>query len=333
MTQSSAAVHRAAANENPFPPLPAVLDAVADAASRVNRYPSVYPDALAEAIAKHHGVPVEHVAVGAGGAGLIQQMLHLVGKSKGEALCAWRSFEGYPLIAEGMRVPIRTVPLRGHDHDLDAMAKAVKRKTKIVFICNPNNPTGTAVRHDDMVRFLQRVPGRVFVVLDEVYRDFATDPSTADGLKLYQDFPNLVTLRSFSKTHGLAGLRVGYAVGSPGPIAGLRSVTMPFSVTEAASAAALAALAADEVGQRRDAIAAERQRVTEALRAAGIDVPRSEGNFVWLPLGAATDEFAKACEAEGLSVHAWPGEGARVTTVLPDGNDLLIKIATGRRWS
>lgn len=334
MSEQHTAVHRASANESPHPPPRAVLDAVADASSRINRYPEVYPNALARAVAEHHGVPVDHVAVGAGAAGLIQQMLHLVSRGKGEALFAWRSFEGYPLIAEGMGVPVRRVPLRGHAHDLDAMARAVRRKTKLVFLCSPNNPTGTAVRHDELERFLGRVPRRVFVVLDEVYREFATDPDTADGLRSYPNHPNLVVLRSFSKAYGLAGLRVGYAVGQPGPIAGLRAVTMPFVIPETAQAAAIAALAsAPQYATRRAAVTAERGRVAEGLRAAGIPVPPSEGNFVWLPLGVRTADFEAACRAEGLQVHAFSGEGVRVTVGLPESNDLLLKVATSRAWS
>ncbi|SCG54194.1 histidinol-phosphate transaminase [Micromonospora halophytica] len=323
-------IHRAAANESPYPPPRAVLDAVAAASTRINRYPEAYPTALAEAIAAHHGVPVDHVAVGAGGAGLIQQMLHLVarGRRRGEALFAWRSFEGYPLIAEGMGVPVRRVPLRGHHHDLDAMAKAVRRRTKLIFLCSPNNPTGTAIGQADLDRFLDRVPRRVFVVLDEVYRDFATDPATADGLASLPRHPNLVVLRSFSKSYGLAGLRVGYAIGHPGPVAGLRAVTMPFLVPEVAQAAAIAALAAEpEYAARRRALAAERERVTRALVAAGMPVPPSEGNFVWLPLGERSAGFAAACAAQGLLVHGFPGEGVRVTIGTPQSNDLLLQVA------
>ncbi|SCF00058.1 histidinol phosphate aminotransferase apoenzyme [Micromonospora viridifaciens] len=324
-------IHRAAANESPYPPPQAVRDAVAAASTRINRYPEVYPTELARAIAAHHGVPVEQVAVGAGGAGLIQQMLHLVarGRRRGEVLFAWRSFEGYPLIAEGMGVPVRRIPLRGHAHDLDAMARAVRRRTKLIFLGSPNNPTGTAIRQDELDRFLARVPRRVFVVLDEVYRDYATDPATADGLATLAGHPNLVVLRSFSKSYGLAGLRVGYAIGHPGPIAGLRGVTMPFLVPEVAQAAAIAALAVEpEYAARRRAIAAERDRVTRALRAAGIPVPDSEGNFVWLPLGERTAAFEATCRAEGLLVHAFPGEGARVSIGLPESNDLLLKVAS-----
>ncbi|MGB2570904.1 histidinol-phosphate transaminase [Micromonospora citrea] len=323
-------IHRAAANESPYPPPRAVLDAVTAAATRVNRYPEVYPTALAEAIAAHHGVPVDHVAVGAGGAGLIQQMLHLVarGRRRGEALFAWRSFEGYPLIAEGMGVPVRRVPLRGHHHDLDAMAKAVRRRTKLIFLCSPNNPTGTAIGQADLDRFLDRVPRRVFVVLDEVYRDFATDPATADGLTTLPRHPNLVVLRSFSKSYGLAGLRVGYAIGHPGPVAGLRAVTMPFLVPEVAQVAAIAALAAEpEYAARRRALAAERERITRALVATGMPVPPSEGNFIWLPLGERSAGFGAACAAQGLMVHTFPGEGVRVTIGTPESNDLLLQVA------
>ncbi|MGA8112281.1 MAG: histidinol-phosphate transaminase [Actinocatenispora sp.] len=329
-----ATVHQADANENPYPPPPAVVDAIVRAAGNANRYPEVYPQALADAIAAHHGVPAEHVTVGAGGAGLIQQMLHLVAKAKGEALFAWRSFEGYPLIAQGMGVPVRQVPLRDHRHDLDAMLKAVRRKTKLIFVCNPNNPTGAGIREDELVRFLDRVSPRVFVVIDEVYREFGTDPATADGLRLYPRYPNVVVLRSFSKAYGLAGMRVGYAVGQQGPIGGLRGVTMPFLVSRPALEAAMAALGESALYEEQyKLIAAERDRVTTELRKGGLEVPDSEGNFVWLPLGAKSADFAAAVKAEGMAVHAFDGEGVRVTIGLPDSNDTLIRVATDGRFA
>ncbi len=327
-------VHRADANESPFPPPPSVLAAMRQAVGTANRYPEVYPQVLVDAIAKHHGIPAEHVTVGAGASGLIQQMLHLVGRSRGEAVFAWRSFEGYPLIAEGMRIPVRRVPLDGHRHDLPAMARAARRRrSKLVFICNPNNPTGTSVGEDELVHFLDQVPPRVFVVLDEVYREFCTDPASADGLRLYQRYPNVVVLRSFSKAYGLAGLRIGYAIGQPGPIAGLRAVTMPFLVPQVAQEAAIAALdAADSFAEQHRAIAAERDRVVRELRAAGLEAPDSAGNFVWLPLGAGSSAFAVAAEAAGLLVHSFDGEGVRVTIGLPDSNDVLVRVASAGTW-
>ncbi|MGQ0842355.1 histidinol-phosphate transaminase [Actinokineospora sp.] len=332
MTSHRIAAHRASANESPYAPPAAVIEAMAAAAARVNRYPTVYPDALAEAIAAHHGIPADQVAVGAGGAGLIQQMLHLTARGKGEAVIAWRSFEGYPLLADAMGVPVRRVPLRADTHDLDAMARAVRRRTKLVFICNPNNPTGTTVTHADLIAFLARVPRRVFVVLDEVYRDFATDPAAADGLRLYRDHPNVVVLRSFSKAYGLANLRVGYAIGQAGPISALRAVTMPFLVSDVAAAAAAAALATEaEFAAQRARIVRERERVASGLRATGLAVPAPQGNFVWLPLGPSTADFEAACLARGLHVHAFPGEGARITIGLPESNDLLLEIARGHR--
>ncbi|MGW7410006.1 aminotransferase class I/II-fold pyridoxal phosphate-dependent enzyme [Streptomyces sp. NPDC054833] len=214
---------------------------------------------------------------------------------------------------------MRRIALRGHQHDLDAMARAVRRGTKIIFVCSPNNPTGVDAQPC-------AASG-----LDEVYRDFATDPATADGLRIYRDPPNLVVLRSFSKSYGLAGLRIGYAVGQPGPIAGLRAVTMPFLVPAVATAAAVAAMDAErEFAARRERIVQERARVTTSLREAGIAVPSSEGSFVWLPLGAATAPFTRACEAEGLRVHAFDDEGVRVTIGTCDTNDLLLRVVASR---
>ncbi|QSB13986.1 aminotransferase class I/II-fold pyridoxal phosphate-dependent enzyme [Natronosporangium hydrolyticum] len=321
---------RASANENPFPPPPSVLTAIREASGTINRYPEAYPDTLAAAIAAHHGVTEAQVAVGAGGAGLIQQMLHLTKQARGEIVIGWRSFEGYPLIANAMKVPVRRVPLRGAEQDLLATAKAVRRRSRVVFVCNPNNPTGTPVSEADVNRLLGRVSRRTFVVLDEVYRDFTTEPGAADGIELLRSgrYPNLIVLRSFSKAYGLADLRLGYALGPPGPIAALRGVTMPFLVSTVSQRAALAALAAEpEYQQQRATIAAERDRVAAQLRRAGYSVPNCQGNFVWLPLADQAADFGAACAEAGMQVHAFDGDGVRVSIGDQASNEVLLRVA------
>jgi len=211
------------------------------------------------------------------------------------------------------------------------MAERITGKTRLIFVCNPNNPTGTAVGRDEVVRFLRAVPADVVVALDEAYREFVTDPDVPDGLTLLAEFPNLVVLRTFSKAYGLAGLRVGYAIaGDPAVAAALRQTQVPFAVTSIAQAAALASLepaAEKELLERVAAIAAERDRVLAGLRQLGYDVPPSQANFVWLPLGDATVDWAAGCEQRKVIVRPFAGAGARVTIGTPEENDRFLAAA------
>jgi histidinol-phosphate aminotransferase len=204
-----------------------------------------------------------------------------------------------------------------------------------VFVCNPNNPTGTAVRRDELVAFLRRVPEHVVVALDEAYREFVTDPDVPDGLTLLDEHPNLVVLRTFSKAYGLAGLRVGYAIAAdPALAAALRQTQVPFSVSSIAQQAALASLEPEAEKQLLDRvgdIVAERSRVYDALREQGYDVPPSQANFVWLPLGAATTDWAGACERELVIVRPFAGDGVRVTIGDLAENDRLLAAASAFR--
>ena len=321
-----------ASNETPYPPLPSVLARIGEAAADVNRYPDNASVALTEALAAKYGVDVERVRVGCGSVSLCTQLVQAVADADEEVVYAWRSFEAYPIIAAVSGASSIQVPLTDrHVHDLTAMAERITGKTRLIFVCNPNNPTGTAVGRDELVRFLRAVPPDVVVALDEAYREFVTDPDVPDGLTLLTEFPNLVVLRTFSKAYGLAGLRVGYAIaGDPAVAAALRQTQVPFAVTSIAQAAALASLepeAEKELLERVAAIAGERERVLGALRELGYDVPLSQANFVWLPLGDATTGWAAGCEERKVIVRAFAGSGVRVTIGTPEENDRLLSAA------
>jgi histidinol-phosphate aminotransferase len=320
-----------ASNETPYPPLPYVVERITDAAGVINRYPDSNSIAVVEALAAKLGVGAEHVAVGCGSVSLCTQLVQAAADADDEVLYAWRSFEAYPIITAVSGASSVQVPLHDHVHDLPAMTASVSGKTRVVFVCNPNNPTGTAVRRDALLEFLRSVPEDVVVALDEAYREFVRDPDVPDGLTLLDAHPNLVVLRTFSKAYGLAGLRVGYAVAAdPAVAAALRQTQVPFAVSSVAQAAALASLEPDaekQLLERVDELVAERERVGPALVAMGYDIPPSEANFVWFPMGERTLEWAAGCEERGVIVRPFAGSGARVTIGTHEENERLLAAA------
>lgn len=320
-------------NENPYPPLPSVLRVVEDAASHMNRYPDMFATGLVAAIAEHVGVPADHVATGTGSVGVLGQILQATCADGDEVVYAWRSFEAYPIVvgisgARAVQVPL-TPDAR---HDLDAMAAAVTDRTRLVLVCTPNNPTGPAVHGEELEAFLDKIPSDVLVVIDEAYREFVRDAKAADAIAAYRDRPNVAVLRTFSKAYGLAGLRVGYAIAHPAVADALRKTAVPFGVSGLAQDAAIASLQAErELLERVEALVGERERVVAALRGQGWDVPDTQANFVWLQLGEATADFAAACEAVGLSVRPFAGDGARCTVAETEANDRLIEVCAAFR--
>ncbi|ARQ69707.1 histidinol-phosphate transaminase [Streptomyces marincola] len=319
-------------NENPYPPLPGVLEEAVAAAGSLNRYPDMAASALLDGLAAHFGVPAAHLAVGTGSVGVAQQLLQATAGPGDEVMYAWRSFEAYPIITRiSGAVPVE-VPLTADEgHDLPAMADAITPRTRLIFLCNPNNPTGTALGRAALEAFLDRVPPDVLVVLDEAYREFVRDPEVPDGLDVYRDRPNVCVLRTFSKAYGLAGLRVGFAVAHEPVAAALRKTAVPFGVSQIAQDAALASLRAEpELLKRVDALVGERTRVADGLAAQGWRVPVSQANFVWLRLGERTAAFAAACEEAGVMVRPFAGEGVRITVGEPEANDILL--ATSARF-
>ncbi|WP_030559754.1 histidinol-phosphate transaminase [Streptomyces aureocirculatus] len=321
--------YKLSSNENPYPPLPGVMESVLATAGSFNRYPDMACTGLMSELADHFGVPVSHLATGTGSVGVAQQLVQATAGPGDEVIYAWRSFEAYPIItqvsgATSIRVPLTT----GEVHDLDAMAAAITDRTRLIFVCNPNNPTGTVVRRAELERFLDRVPGDVLVVLDEAYREFIRDPEVPDGLEIYRDRPNVCVLRTFSKAYGLAGLRVGFAVGHEPVAAALRKTAVPFGVSQLAQDAAVASLRAeDELMERVGALVGERTRVVDALRAQGWTVPETQANFVWLRLDDRTVDFAAACEKAGVVVRPFAGEGARITIGETEANDIFLQAA------
>jgi histidinol-phosphate aminotransferase len=320
-----------ASNETPYPPLPHVVRRITEVAGVANRYPDNASTALTDALAAKVGVAPGRVAVGCGSVSLCTQLVQAVADADDEVIYAWRSFEAYPIITAISGASAVPIPLRDHVHDLDAMAESITGKTRLIFLCNPNNPTATAVRRDELVAFLRRVPEDVVVALDEAYREFVSDPAVPDGLTLLNEHPNVVVLRTFSKAYGLAGLRVGYAVAADAALTGaLRQTQVPFAVTSVDQEAALACLepaAEAELMGRVAEIVAERGRVCAALAAMGYHVPPSQANFVWFPLGDATSAWAAGCEERGVIVRAFAGHGVRVTIGSAEENDRFLAAA------
>ncbi|SFP02541.1 MULTISPECIES: histidinol-phosphate transaminase [Actinomadura] len=315
-------------NESPHGPLPSVVDAIGEAARNVNRYPDNNATALTEAIAEFCGVPADHVAVGCGSVGMTQMLLEAVAEPGAEVVYAWRSFEAYPLLVSLSGATGVQVALRDETHDLPAMAGAITDRTRLIFLCNPNNPTGTIVRRAEIEAFLDRVPADCLVVLDEAYREYVRDDEVPDGLALYGDRPNLAILRTFSKAYGLAGLRIGFLVAHPEVAGAIRKTFLPFSVNSVAQAAGIASLrATGELLERVEGTVKERDRVRDALLADGWTVPPTEANFVWLRLGDRTMDFSAACDAQGVSVRPFAGEGARVSIGSPEENDAFLAVA------
>jgi histidinol-phosphate aminotransferase len=318
-----------ASNEVPFGPLPGVPEAVTAAVAQSHRYPDAGVLALRERLAARLGVDAARVVTGCGSVALAELIAKATCLPGDEIVYSWRSFEAYPIIAAGAGVTSVRVPnTAAHGHDLDAMADAVTDRTRLVFVCNPNNPTGTSVRRAEIDRFLDRVPDDTLVVLDEAYREFVTDSEVPDGLVTYGDRPNVLVLRTLSKAWGLAGLRVGYLVAQPGVAEAIRKVLTPFSTNMVAQAAALAALDAEaEVVRRCGIVVSERERVTRELHKLLPGVPESQANFVWLPLGERAVAFGAACERRGVIVRPFAGDGVRVTIGTPEDNDMFLKTA------
>ncbi|MDX3087315.1 MULTISPECIES: histidinol-phosphate transaminase [Streptomyces] len=325
--------YKLSSNENPYPPLPGVMETVMAAAGSFNRYPDLACTALSQELAGRFGVPVSHIATGTGSVGVAQQLVQSTSGPGDEVIYAWRSFEAYPIITRISGATPVQVPLTpGEVHDLDAMARAITDRTRLIFVCNPNNPTGTAVRRAELEAFLDRVPKDILVVIDEAYREFIRDPEVPDGVELYRERPNVCVLRTFSKAYGLAGLRVGFAIAHEPVAAALRKTAVPFGVSQLAQDAAIASLnAEDELLGRVGSLVCERNRVVEALREQGWTVPETQANFVWLRMGERTADFAEACERAGVVVRGYAPDGVRITIGETEANDIFLKAAEGYR--
>lgn len=318
-------------NENPFPPLPGVTQRAIAELERMNRYPDAGVVRLRSALAEHLDTEADAICTGTGSVAVLFSLLQAYLEPGDEIVYAWRSFEAYPIAADltgatSVRVPL----LPDGRHDLDAMAAAVTERTRVVLVCTPNNPTGSVVTAAELETFLAAVPPHVVVVVDEAYVEFVRDREAARGQVAMAGRDNVVVLRTFSKAYGLAGLRLGYAIAPPTIADAIRKATPPFAVTDLAQAAGIASLEAkDELLARVDAVVAERETVRDALLAQGWAVPPSQANFVWLPLGDDSLDFAAACDP--VSVRPFAGDGVRVSIGTPAVNAQLLGLADAWR--
>ncbi len=303
-----------ASNELPYGPLPSVAAAIRDAVGGVSTYADHRATELRAALADSLGVAPDRVTVGAGSVGLLQQLaLTYLDRGDEVAFC-WPSFEAYPQFAGLVEAEQISPPLRRQTFDLDALADAVTSDTKLVLIANPNNPTGTIVGTDEIASLVERVPSSCLVVVDEAYAEFVTDPRITDSTTLLDRYPNVLVLRTFSKAHALASLRIGYAIGDPAVIGAIDRTLVPFVVNGLGQRAAIASLAAlDEMRERVAVVVAERSSVAAALRSSGWCVPEPQGNFVWLPAGSASAEMSVALERLWVVTRVFPDVGIRVT--------------------
>jgi histidinol-phosphate aminotransferase len=316
-------------NENPFGPLPSVVASIAEALDTIHLYPSMAAPEITARIAERFAVQPENLAFGAGSVEVASQLIHASAGTGDEVIFAWRSFEAYPILVQIAGATPVPVPLTADErHDLPAMARAITARTRLIFVCNPNNPTGATVTTAELHAFMALVPTNVLVVVDEAYVHFNTDPDSAIGIDFFNRYPNVAVLHTFSKAYGLAGLRLGYAIAPAAVAANLRRVCVPFAVTDLAQRAAVASLNAEaELTVRIDAIVAERARVLEGLRAIGMTVADSHANFVWLRTGEDTDRINAVLVDNGILARAFPGEGIRVSIGSAKANDRFLQAA------
>ncbi|MBO0767521.1 MAG: histidinol-phosphate transaminase [Solirubrobacterales bacterium] len=297
-----------ASNETAFAPAEPVQAAAARALAGANRYPDPSYSPLRKALSAHYDIPVERIALGNGSCDVLLSAGEALLEEGAELVYAWPAFSVYPHLAAASGARAIEVSLDGeHRHDLDAIAKEITVATRLVLICNPNNPTSTAVGLDEIESFLEQVPAHVAVILDEAYIEFSLvvgDPLAS--VPLLERFPNLVLLRTFSKVYGLAGLRVGYALcGSAEFATAVDQVRQPFYLTAPAVAAATEALAhQDEVERRVSATVGSRETLVAALRERGLWVAESDANFVWLRLRGSEPEVVEGLRERGVLVRA-----------------------------
>ncbi|MHB8468143.1 MAG: histidinol-phosphate transaminase [Gaiellaceae bacterium] len=317
-------VVKLASNEGPFPPFPAALAAIERAARDLNRYPDGGSYALRTALAAQHGVRLEEIVVAAGADGVIDLLSQATLDPGDEIVCGWPSFPSYVLDAAKLGAVVRRVPLRAHVHDLDALLAAVGPRTKLVYVCHPNNPTGTANGREELLRFFAALPEHVLGVLDQAYFEYIDDPDYADGVaEVFRAGRRVVVLRTFSKIYGLAGERVGYGVAPADVVAATSKVRRAFDVSATAQAAALASIGdGAEIVRRRAANALGRERLVEILRAHGLEpAAPALGNFVYAAVGDGKALFERLLQ-QGVIVRPLASFGApeaiRVSVGTPD---------------
>jgi histidinol-phosphate aminotransferase len=298
---SEGPVAKLASNESPFPPHPAVVEAVTQALTGLNRYPDPTNAALRRKLSDRTGVPAQRIAIGNGSCDILLAAGDALLEPGAELVYAWPSFSVYPHLSAASGARAIEVPLdENHYHQLDKLAGEITAATRLVIVCNPNNPTSTALPLDEIADFVSSVPRHIAVILDEAYVEFNVLQDPDDSIELLDRHPNLVLLRTFSKVYGLCGLRVGYALcGSESFRTAVDQVRQPFFCNAAAQAAALEALNhQDEVTKRVERTLAERIGLVDGLRALGIEPAESQANFVWFDLG---EERVEADVMRGLA--------------------------------
>jgi histidinol-phosphate aminotransferase len=320
-----------ASNETPYPPHPQVLEAVEAELRTLNRYPDPEKSALRRRIADRTGVPAARIAIGNGSCEILLSAASAMLEPGAELVYAWPSFSIYPHMAAMSGARALTVPLNGAgEHDLEAMAREVSAATRLVIVCNPNNPSGTALPPAVIDDWVGELPRHVAVLLDEAYVEFSTLQDPDESLDLLERHPNLVILRTFSKVYGLCGLRAGYALGSEAFRLAVDRVRQPFSVNALAQAAAVEALEhQDEVERRVERNAIERLHVETELAERGLETTDSQANFSWVRLGDRDeDEIVEGLAERGVIVRAGKAlgqEGAmRVTYGTRPENDRFL---------
>jgi histidinol-phosphate aminotransferase len=319
-------VVKLASNEGPFPPFPAAIQAIERATRELNRYPDGGAYALRSAIAEHHGVGMDEVVVGGGADGVIDLLSQSVLEEGDEVVCGWPSFPSYVLDALKLGAVPRKVPLRDHTYDLDAMLAEVGPRTKLVYLCHPNNPTGTANGRDEVLAFVERLPEHVLTVVDQAYFEYVDDPDYLDGVaELFEAGRRVVVLRTFSKIYGLAGLRVGYGIAPSDVVKATSKVRRAFDVDAIAQAAAVASIGdAEELARRRALNKEGREILGDTLRAHGLEaVGPALGNFLFVEVGDGAAMFDRLLR-QGVIVRPLAGFGApeaiRVTVGTPEEN-------------
>jgi histidinol-phosphate aminotransferase len=321
--------YKLSSNENAHAPLPSVLLAITDAAAEINRYPDPFTTTLTAALADKFGVQIEQIATGTGSVGVCQQIVQAVAGAGDEVMYAWRSFEAYPIIATIAGAVNVQIPLTSSgQHDLGAMLAAITPRTRVIFVCTPNNPTGGIVTQPEIDSFLAKVPKDILVVIDEAYVEFNRDALAIDGMATMKAHTNVGVLRTFSKAYGLAGLRVGYFIGPENIAEAVRKTAVPFGVSGIAQAAAVASLKHEaELFELVEQMITERNWFESQLRKIGFDLPASQANFVWLPIGDRTDEFTSRSADIAVSIRPFPGEGVRISIGERAALERIIELA------
>ena len=319
-------------NESPFDPLPAVQEAIR-LADRPNVYPDPSASPLREKLAELLRIRPSNIVAGTGSLAVLNDVLQVFAGRRpdgtaDEVIHAWRSFESYPISigqtgAHGVPVALRP----DMTHDLEGMLAAVTERTRVMILCTPNNPTGPALGHAEVKDFLLRLPSHVLVVIDEAYVEYVRGDDRLDAMAVHREFANVLVLRTFSKAHGLAGLRVGYAIARERVIKHLEAVAVPFSVSQAGQMAAIASLdALPDVLERVERTVQEREWFRTELSSAGLHIPEAQGNFVWLPWGERSAEFTALCNAQAVAVRQFAAEGVRVSIGLREAHLRVLGI-------